>query len=134
MDRNNTCNICKIRAYIQCDLCDKPLFFCSRGHLHTHKMKYHTKMTRSNSNSGFSTIKTNNEVSFSSRVALKEPQVDLRKLFEHIQTAKTEIEIKIKNQNYIEAILHITKCLPVAKKFYQDDPCKIEVLYHNEHR
>lgn len=44
MDSNynfNKCNICKIRGYITCNLCENQVFFCSRGHLHTHQMKFH---------------------------------------------------------------------------------------------
>ncbi len=50
-----------------------------------------------------------------------EAQIDLRKLFEHIQNLKNEIEIKISNKNYVDAILTINKCLSISNKFYQED-------------
>lgn len=133
MDGRNKCNICKIRAYIECDQCDSPVFFCSRGHLHSHKIKVHNfHMTRSNSNSAFNTIKTRNqnEISFSNRSQIKEQQPDLRKLFEHLQSLKSEIEQQIQSKKFVEAILIINKCLPLAKKFYQEDHIfNVELLF-----
>ena len=49
MDKN-ICNICKIRAYIQCDLCDSGVFFCSRGHLNSHKIKIHNALQNISTN------------------------------------------------------------------------------------
>ena len=41
------CNVCKLRANIKCDQCPEPIYFCSRGHLYTHKMKYHRALSAS---------------------------------------------------------------------------------------
>ena len=39
------CNICKIRAYIKCEQCPNPVYFCSRGHLYSHKIKNHRALS-----------------------------------------------------------------------------------------
>ncbi len=51
MDKN-ICNICKIRAYIQCDLCEAGVFFCSRGHLNSHKIKMHDALQNISNKTG----------------------------------------------------------------------------------
>jgi len=51
MDKN-ICNICKIRAYIECDLCEAGVFFCSRGHLNSHKIKMHDALQNISSCTG----------------------------------------------------------------------------------
>lgn len=126
MDKSkNTCNICKIKAYIACDQCEAQVFFCSRGHLHSHKIKYH-KFNRSDSN--FSTL-TNEKEEKSNYISktpnkyekIEDDQLDLRKLFEHLQNLKSSIESKLKNKEYLEAILSINKCIALSKRFYKDD-------------
>jgi tetratricopeptide (TPR) repeat protein len=92
-------------------------------------------LNKTNSNSNLNTIK--GDVSFSNRSPVKESpqaqvqaQQDLRKLFEHIQVIKVEIDSNIKSKNYLDAILLINKCLPLAKKFYQEDHLfNIEILF-----
>jgi hypothetical protein len=127
MDKSkNTCTICKVKAYIQCDECQHPVFFCSRGHLHSHKIKIH-KNDKYTSNQNSHTVSiSKNESHISSKqtktqLVEKEAEIDLRKLFEHLQLLKNDIEIKIRNKNYIEAILSINKCLNLGAKFYKDD-------------
>ena len=150
MDKNS-CQICKIRAYIACDICEDPIYFCSRGHLHSHNLKVH-RMTRSNSNSTFNTIRTNqnnnNNTSLNNhkndssiiknksntntnldRVDNNTSQIDLRKLFAHLQNYKTEIEIQIKDKNYAAAISNINKCLSMSKKFYQENDLFVKLIF-----
>jgi hypothetical protein len=110
MNNKNTCAICKIRAYIQCDLCEKTLYFCSRGHLSTHKIRTH----RPNNEKEDKNSKDHNNSN-------KYSEYDLRKLFELIQTYKKEADLNIVKKNYVEAIMIINKCLPLSKKFYQED-------------
>jgi hypothetical protein len=145
MDKN-ICNICKIRAYIQCDLCEAGVFFCSRGHLNSHKIKLHNALQKISNNTGTAisvinrkqmneeerhknTHNTQSIVKYISNIKNKfyfnnighDAQIDLRKLFEYIQNLKNEIESKFLNNNYIDAILTINKCLSVSNKFYQED-------------
>ena len=128
MDKN-TCNICRIRAYIQCDQCDQPTYFCSRGHLYSHKMKIHKSITRNNSITNMPNFNKSPHPSPSLRED-SQPQVDMRKLFEYIHTMKTEIDNKMSQDNYMEAVLLINKCLPVSKKFYQEDHIfNVELIY-----
>ncbi len=116
MDKNQ-CKICKLRAYILCDQCDS--YFCSRGHLHSHKIKEH-KFVRSNSNSKYSSI--NNEKSDKlKKENTNENDIDLRKLYEHLQNLKNEIDLKLKDKNFVDGILIINKALVLAKKFYKED-------------
>lgn len=120
MDKNN-CNICKIRAYIECDQCEDSIYLCSRAHLQSHKIKYH------NSNKttlNISLVNTGNKQQLgenNTHTINRESQIDMRKLFEYIQTLKKEIENKFESNNHLEVVLLINKCLPIAKKFYQDD-------------
>ncbi len=120
----NTCNICKIRAYIQCDQCKSPLFFCSRGHLSSHKIKIH--LNRKDSN--ISSVKYKNDSDHKSTLCSldEKSQIDLRKLFQYIQNYKKEIEIKINNKEFIDAIVLINKCIPLSKKFYQEDHASVK--------
>ena len=62
MDKN-ICNICKIRAYIECDLCEAGVFFCSRGHLNSHKIKAHNALRNIPSNSFLTNKKVSEESS-----------------------------------------------------------------------
>jgi hypothetical protein len=120
MDKN-LCNICKRIAYIACEFCEDPLYFCSRGHLHSHKLKCHNnKKSADNSFSSNSFVPSSNK---SKHEDLKnnEPQIDMRKLFQHLQNTKQDVEIKLKNNNFVDAILGIGKCLSLSRKFYEDD-------------
>jgi hypothetical protein len=56
-------------------------------------------------------------------------QIDLRKLFEHLQTLKNEIGCKIGEKNYVDAILVINKSLTLAKKFYPDDHHFVSIIH-----
>jgi hypothetical protein len=113
----NLCNICKRRAYIACELCDDSNFFCSRGHLHSHKLKTHKGKSSTNTSFNFTPIQTTTNKKFEEN----EPQIDTRKLFEHLQRTKNEIDINIKSKNYVEAILGLNKSLAMSKKFYEED-------------
>ncbi len=104
MDKNS-CKICKRRAYITCDQCDDLSYFCSRGHLHEHKLKRHQ----------------NNIECKITKTKETEQKVDMRKMFEHLQNLKQDIDNKINSNNYVEAILNLNKCLNIAKKFYESD-------------
>lgn len=106
MENKNKCNICKIRACIMCEECVNPTYFCSRGHLHSHKIKSHK--TIKNPKNG----KNENQIV---------DEYDLRKLFEHLQGIKKEIENKLNEQNFVEAILLINKALVLSKYFYKED-------------
>jgi hypothetical protein len=108
MNNKNTCAICKIRAYIQCDLCETSFYFCSRGHLNTHKLRNH-RLNKEEKSSNNKTSSGNNS------------EFDLRKLFELIQTYKREADLNISKKNYVEAIMIINKCLPLSRKFYSED-------------
>jgi hypothetical protein len=122
----HTCNICKIRAYIICDQCEKATYFCSRGHLHSHKLKSHSNIIQKQVSSvSQSPIRNNRQEQHENN---DNGNIDLRKLFEHLQNMKKEIEIKIKNKNYVEAILIINKSLPLVKKFYQDDDYFVNII------
>lgn len=156
------CNICKIRAYIKCDQCEQPIFFCSRGHLYSHKMKYHRAIssskransnnitrthnnmnftnyntkTNTNTNTYFSNSNTNGNIAEyiesnqNFQPQQKNPELDYRKLFEHLQDVKKEIITKMANHKFEEAIGQIQKSLSISRKFYQEDhPYNIELLF-----
>ena len=87
------CNICKIRAYIKCEQCSTPTYFCSRGHLYSHKMKCHRAMSANH-------LKKTTSPQQQGYIAPQQPtpqsqQVDMRKLFEHLQSTKKEIILKM---------------------------------------
>lgn len=116
----NKCAVCKIRAYIKCEQC--PLYFCSRGHLYTHKMKNHRALSASGARG------TPGNLQYQPQS--QPTQVDMRKLFEHLQNTKKEIITKMHNQKFNEAIDLINKSLSVSRKFYQEDhPYHIELIY-----
>jgi hypothetical protein len=119
MDKNGSCNICKRRAYIACEFCENPTYFCSRGHLHSHKLKLHNGKSSENTSFNFTTIQNKEE---------KEPQIDMRRLFEHLQALKGDVETNIKGGNYVDAILGINKCMSIAKKFYEETHLFVKVL------
>ena len=57
-------------------------------------------------------------------------QVDMRKLFEHLQSTKKDIITKMSECKFTEAIELINKSLTLSRKFYQEDhPFNIELLY-----
>lgn len=119
MDRNtNICNICKIRAYIRCDQCSEPFYFCSRGHLFTHKTKYHRASSASN-------LQVNSQRELPSQTKVsnqpQQPPIDTKKLFEHLQSMRQEIINKMTNRKYQEAISLSNNCLSLSRKFYQED-------------
>ena len=145
MDNIKKCGICKIRGTIKCEQCPNPTFFCSRGHLFTHKNKYHRAMSANAINRKVPQMQSPNYVnsqysqilprspSTSSTQVQKEfsnQNVDMRQLFEHLQNTKKEIIIKMNNQKYKEAIDLINKALGLSRKFYQEDhPFNIELIF-----
>ena len=122
------CNICKIRAYIKCEQCSAPTYFCSRGHLYSHKMKCHRAMSANH-------LKKTTSPQQQGYIAPQQPtpqsqQVDMRKLFEHLQSTKKDIITKMSECKFTEAIELINKSLTLSRKFYQEDhPFNIELLY-----
>lgn len=135
MDRNiNTCNICKIRAYIKCEQCTEPFYFCSRGHLYTHKTKFHRASSASNLH-----VNTQKEIPFQSKMSTRhhqqqqQPPVDMKKLFEHLQSMRQEIINKMANRQYQEAIDLSNKCLSLSRKFYQEDDPFVFIPLFNSH-
>ena len=135
MDKNNfnKCNICKIRGYIECNLCENKVFFCSRGHLHTHQLKYHKDKKpniediRSIQNSNFKNNinltqkSTDKNIENNKNSKNNFDNLDPRKTFEQLQLAKNDIDIKIKKDKFSEAIININKLLNVSSRFYQED-------------
>jgi hypothetical protein len=115
---NNSCSICKRRAYIVCELCDDPIYLCSRGHLHSHKLKYHNGRKSTDTNLNITITNPNKNIIEDKP---NQPQIDMRRLFEHIQSLKTNIDIKININNYVEAILDINKCISLGIGFYGED-------------
>jgi len=60
----------------------------------------------------------------------KDPEVDMRRLFEHIQELKQEIDLNIDKLDFVEAIMNITKCLTLSKRFYAEDHLfNLELLF-----
>ncbi len=131
----NKCNICKIRGYIACTLCENKIFFCSRGHLHTHQLKFHKENRhnpsinddKNNTNFvGISDSKTNKKLEEfdKSNLNLNDP----RKAFEQLHNAKIDIEVKIGENKFSEAVININKLLNAAAKFYQEDHLFVSYL------
>ncbi len=123
----NKCKICKIRGYIECNLCDNQVFFCSRGHLHTHQQKYHkdnkqilnyTDGLNCNSNN---ISEAKNKKIFEQEIKINFNSNDPRKVFEQLQKAKMDVELKIKENKFSEAIIDINKLLYVSAKFYEEN-------------
>ena len=140
----NKCNICKIRGYIECNLCENQIFFCSRGHLHTHQLKFH-KNNMSNINNTDDPCKNNSNYDMKSNRKLGKicvensddndnknmsSSTDPRKVFEQLQNAKLDIENKIKDNRFSEAMININKLLNVSSKFYQDDHLFVKTNYY----
>ena len=124
------CNICKIRAYIKCEQCSIPTYFCSRGHLYSHKMKTHRAMSANNLSKPRAPQQGQGYISPQSQIPSQPPQVDMRKLYEHLQNTKKEIINKMTSFKFNEAIELLIKSLNLSRKFYQEDhPFNIELLY-----
>lgn len=128
----NQCAICKLKAYIQCEQClDKQIFFCSRGHLFIHKNKYHRALSANVSKRQINqqqeyNINQNNNKYYNNN----NPPIDIKKLYDHLQTMKKDILIKMQNQLFSEAIEQINKSLNLARQFYNENhPFIIELLY-----
>ena len=133
----NKCNICKIRGYITCTLCENKVFFCSRGHLHTHQLKFH-KENRQNVNNleavdyvSYSTYepKSNKKIEDLNKNNLNSN--DPRKVFEQLHKAKIDIEGEIGENKFSEAIINIKKLLNATAKFYQEDNLFVKSLFIN---
>ncbi len=130
------CNICKIRGYIACTLCENQVFFCSRGHLHTHQLKFH-KEKRQNPNSS----EANRNATYYGALEPKSSKIvdeldksnlyvnDPRRAFEQLHKAKIDIEGKISENRFSEAIIHINKLLNASTKFYQEDHLFVTIFF-----
>ena len=127
--QNERCKVCKKKAsQIFCKLCENQSFFCSTGHYNFHMRKTHPKRSPSRQKDLDSIHAIDNYLSYSKHK--KEPEVDMRRLFEHIQELKQEIDINIDKYDYVEAIMNITKCLTLSKKFYAEDHLfNLELLF-----
>lgn len=123
----NKCNICKIRGYIACALCENQVFFCSRGHLHTHQLKFHKENRRDQSN--YDAQNSGNYSALEPKSTRKPEDLeksnlnsyDPRKVFEQLHKAKNEIERKISENKFSEAMIDINKLLNASARFYQED-------------
>ncbi len=153
MDNNNNnnnkfnkCNICKIRGYIECNQCDEEIYFCSRGHLHTHQLKFHKKLNANsternihsaknpkfninqnqiqNSDYKINNLNNNNNNNLNN--------IDPRKQFESLQNAKNEIENKIKENRISEAMININKLLNLSTRFYPNDHLFVKKILTNK--
>jgi len=127
----NKCHICKIRGYIECNLCENPLFFCSRGHLHTHQQKFHKEKKNNNfNNDGTNNHSNKNQGKYSEDIDIKNAynSNDPRKVFEQLQKAKMDIECKIKENRFSEAMININKLLNFSEKFYQEDHLFVSLI------
>ena len=123
MNENKNCLICRGNAYIQCEQCYKPTFFCSKEHLMMHKQKLHRSSSVSNNlkiNKNFEKNQyENNDIS-----------LDLTKLYEYQNNLKKEILNKMSNQDYSTAISLINKFINASKQSNQEEnPIYIEMLY-----
>ena len=128
MDNKNNCNICKIRAYITCDECqktNKSTYFCSKLHLNMHIRKTH----ENNNNNVITLEKSQEKIKKTNENIAQNPQIDIRKLFETLQKLKIEIDQNIDKKNFIEAILLIQKSLSLSKNFYQSEDKFVNFLY-----
>lgn len=131
----NKCSICKIRGYIACTQCDNKLFFCSRGHLHTHQLKFH-KENKQNLNN----TEAQENINFVSNEARSNRKIedleknnlnsnDPRKVFEQLHKAKFDIEVKISENKFSEAMININKLLNASAKFYQEDHLFVKLIF-----
>ena len=132
MENKNNCNVCKIRAYITCEECqrtNKSTYFCSKLHLNMHIRKVHESGSNNisvvDNKSQEKIRKTNENVSVHNP---NPPQIDIRKLFENLQKLKIEIDQNIDKKNFVDAILLINKSLSMSKNFYQPEDMFVKLL------
>lgn len=131
------CNICKIRGYIECSQCEDEIYFCSRGHLHTHQLKYHKQINKEEKNN---IIERNaycykNSKNFNSNQNLEnnkynDNNIDPRKQFEMLQNLKNDIDNKIKDNRISEAMISINKLLNTSSRFYPNDHLFVFILFN----
>ena len=122
MENKNNCNICKIRAYITCEECqrsNRSTYFCSKLHLNMHIRKIHDNSH--NNNVQVVEQKSQEKIKKTNENVNQNPQIDIRKLFENLQNLKIEIDQNIDKKNFVEAILLINKSLALSKNFYQPE-------------
>jgi hypothetical protein len=124
-NKSNNCSICKIKAYLTCEECqrnEKSTYLCGQIHLNMHKKKFHS----GDSSNNISIIDQKSKekmrkISDNNLLQNQPPQIDIRKLFENLQKIKLEIDQNIDKKNFVESILLITKCLGMARSFYQPE-------------
>lgn len=126
-NKGNICSICKIKAYLTCEECQKNnkcVYLCGQIHLNLHRKKFHigeNSVNASNIDNRSVDKMRKNSDNIPPSQNQQPPQIDIRKLFENLQKNKLEIDQNIDKKNFVEAILLITKSLGMSKSFYQPE-------------